>query len=158
MRIGIGYDIHQLVEKRDLILGGVKVPYELGLLGHSDADVLIHSIIDAIFGSIALRDIGYHFPDTDEKYKNADSLKLLMESVKILEDEGYRIVNIDSNIICQKPKLSDYIDLMRKNIADVCKININQVSIKAKTNEKQDSTGEGKSITAQAVVLVENYS
>ena len=156
MRIGIGYDIHQLVSQRDLILGGVKIPYELGLLGHSDADALVHSIIDAIFGSIALRDIGYHFPDTDEKYKNADSMKLLAEAVKILSKEGYKIVNIDSNIICQKPKLSNYIDLMRENIAKTCNIELNQVSIKAKTNEKQDSTGCSKSIVAQTVILVEN--
>ena len=155
MRIGTGYDIHQLTENRDLVLGGVKIPYELGLLGHSDADVLIHSIIDAIFGSIALRDIGYHFPDTDEKYKNADSMKLLAAAVEILSKEGYKIVNIDSNIICQKPKLSEYIDLMRKNIALTCKIELSQVSVKAKTNEKQDSTGLGKSISAQAVILVE---
>ena len=158
MRIGIGYDIHKLVESRDLILGGIKIPYEFGLLGHSDADVLVHSIIDAILGSIALRDIGYHFPDTDEKYKNADSMELLAKTTEILNNEGYKIVNIDSNIICQKPKLADYIDLMRENIAKTCKININQVSIKAKTNEKQDSTGAGKSITAQAVVLVEKLS
>ena len=158
MRIGIGYDIHKLVNDRDLILGGVKIPYELGLLGHSDADVLVHAVIDAIFGSVALRDIGYHFPDTDEKYKGSDSLKLLEKSVEILKNEGYKIINIDSNVICQKPKLADYIDLMRKNIANVCKIELNQVSVKAKTNEKQDSTGEGKAISAQAVVLVEKLS
>ena len=156
MRIGIGYDIHKLTENRDLILGGVKVPYELGLLGHSDADVLVHAIIDAIFGALALRDIGYHFPDTDEKYKDSDSLKLLKRTVEIMADEGYKITNIDSNIICQKPKLSDYIDLMRKNIANTCDIELNQISVKAKTNEKQDSTGEGKSIAAQAVILLEN--
>lgn len=155
MRIGLGYDIHQLVKERDLILGGVKIPYEFGLFGHSDADVLVHSIIDAIFGSIALRDIGYHFPDTDEKYKNANSLMLLEETVNKLKKEGYKIINIDSNIICQKPKLADYIEFMRKNIAQKCDININQISIKAKTNEKMDSTGEGKSIISQAIVLVE---
>jgi len=155
MRIGIGYDIHQLVENRDLILGGVKIPYELGLLGHSDADVLVHSIIDAIFGALALRDIGYHFPDTDEHYKNANSLELLDKTIEIITKEGYKIVNIDSNIICQKPKLADYIDSMRKNIAKTCNIELNQISVKAKTNEKQDSTGNGKSIVAQAVVLVE---
>ena len=155
MRIGIGYDIHQLTQDRDLILGGVKIPYELGLLGHSDADVLVHSIIDAMFGSIALRDIGYHFPDTDEKYKNANSLELLAKTVEILELEGYKIINIDSNIICQKPKLSNYINLMRDNIARICKINLNQVSIKAKTKEGQDSVGLGKAIETQAVVSVE---
>ena len=155
MRIGIGYDIHQLTQDRDLILGGVKIPYEYGLLGHSDADVLVHSIIDALLGSVALRDIGYHFPDTDSKYKDADSLKLLDCTVELLKKEGYKIVNIDSNIICQKPKLAEYIDKMRENIAESCKIDINQVSVKAKTNEKQDSTGMGKSIAAQAVALTE---
>lgn len=156
MRIGLGYDIHRLVEDRKLILGGVEIPYELGLLGHSDADVLIHSIIDAILGSVALRDIGYHFPDTDEKYKNANSLELLKETKKMLLNEGYKIINIDSNIICQKPKLSPYIEEMRKNISQVLELKINQVSIKAKTNEKMDSMGNGLSISTNAIVLVEN--
>ena len=156
MRIGLGYDIHRLVEDRKLILGGVEIPYELGLLGHSDADVLIHSIIDAILGSVALRDIGYHFPDTDEKYKNANSLELLKETKKMLLNEGYKIINIDSNIICQKPKLSPYIDEMRKNISQVLELKINQVSIKAKTNEKMDSMGNGLSISTNAIVLVES--
>ncbi len=155
MRIGLGYDIHRLAQNRKLILGGVEIPYELGLLGHSDADVLIHSIIDAILGSVALRDIGYHFPDNDEKYKNIDSLELLKETNKLLLNEGYRIINIDSNIICQKPKLSPYIDNMRENIARVLNLELNQVSIKAKTNEKMDSMGEGLSISTNAVVLVE---
>ena len=156
MRIGLGYDIHRLVEDRKLILGGVEIPYELGLLGHSDADVLIHSIIDAILGSVALRDIGYHFPDTDEKYKNANSLELLKETKKMLLNEGYKIINIDSNIICQKPKLSPYIEEMRKNISQVLELKINQVSIKAKTNEKMDSMGNGLSISTNAIVLVES--
>ncbi len=156
MRIGLGYDIHRLVEDRKLILGGVEIPYELGLLGHSDADVLIHSIIDAILGSVALRDIGYHFPDTDEKYKNANSLELLKETKKLLLNEGYKIINIDSNIICQKPKLSPYIEEMRKNISQVLELKINQVSIKAKTNEKMDSMGNGLSISTNAIVLVES--
>ena len=156
MRIGLGYDIHRLVEDRKLILGGVEIPYELGLLGHSDADVLIHSIIDAILGSVALRDIGYHFPDTDEKYKNANSLELLKETKKLLLNEGYKIINIDSNIICQKPKLSPYIDEMRKNISQALELKINQVSIKAKTNEKMDSMGNGLSISTNAIVLVES--
>lgn len=158
MRIGIGYDIHRLVKDRELILGGVKIPYELGLLGHSDADVLLHSIIDAIFGSIALRDIGYHFPDNDEKYKNADSLALLKNTCEILNNEGYKIVNIDSNIICQKPKLSLYIESMRENIAKTCDIEINQISIKAKTNENMDSTGNNLAISTNAVVLVEKLT
>lgn len=156
MRIGLGYDIHRLVEDRKLILGGVEIPYELGLLGHSDADVLIHSIIDAILGSVALRDIGYHFPDTDEKYKNANSLELLKETKKLLLNEGYKIINIDSNIICQKPKLSPYIEEMRKNISQALELKINQVSIKAKTNEKMDSMGNGLSISTNAIVLVES--
>ena len=156
IRIGLGYDIHRLQENRDLILGGVKVPFELGLYGHSDADVLTHAIIDALFGALALRDIGYHFPDTDEKYKNADSLALLKETVEIIKKEGYKIVNLDSNIICQKPKLLDYIEDMRKNIAKVCTLEFSQVSIKAKTNENMDSMGHGLSISSNAVVLVES--
>ena len=156
MRIGLGYDIHRLVEDRKLILGGVEIPYELGWLGHSDADVLIHSIIDAILGSLALRDIGYHFPDIDEKYKNANSLELLKETKKMLLNEGYKIINIDSNIICQKPKLSPYIEEMRKNISQALELKINQVSIKAKTNEKMDSMGNGLSISTNAIVLVES--
>lgn len=155
MRIGLGYDIHKLEKNRDLIIGGIKIPYELGLLGHSDADVLLHAIIDSLFGALALRDIGFHFPDTDEKYKNADSLKLLKETYNIIQNKGYKIINIDSNIICQKPKLSDYIDLMRKNIADALEINIEQISIKAKTNEKMDSTGNGIAIVANAISLVD---
>lgn len=155
MRIGIGYDIHKLAKNRDLILGGVKIPFELGLLGHSDADVLVHSIIDAILGSVAMRDIGYHFPDTNEKYKNANSLKLLEKTCKMIKEKGYKIINIDTNIICQKPKLSGYIEEMRKNISKTTNLELNQISIKAKTNENQDSTGQGHSITAQAVVLVD---
>lgn len=154
MRIGIGYDIHKLVENRDLILGGVKIPYEFGLLGHSDADVLIHAIIDSMLGALALRDIGYHFPDTDERFKGADSLVLLKETLKLIQNEGYKIVNIDSNIICQKPKLMSYIDEMRKNIANVLELELNQISIKAKTNEKMDSIGNGAAIVANAVVLL----
>ena len=154
MRIGIGYDIHKLVENRDLILGGVKIPYEFGLLGHSDADVLVHAIIDSMLGALALRDIGYHFPDTDEKYKGANSLVLLKETLKLIQNEGYKIINIDSNIICQKPKLMDYIDEMRKNIANVLELELNQISIKAKTNEKMDSIGNGAAIVANAVVLL----
>lgn len=154
MRVGIGYDIHKLVENRDLILGGVKIPYELGLLGHSDADVLVHAIIDALLGALSLRDIGYHFPDTDEKYKGANSLVLLKETIKLIQNEGYTIVNIDSNVICQKPKLMNYIDEMRKNISKVLDIELNQISIKAKTNEKMDSIGNGAAIVANAVVLL----
>ena len=155
MRIGLGYDIHKLVENRDLILGGVKIPYELGLLGHSDADVLLHAIIDSMLGALTLRDIGYHFPDTDERYKNANSMDLLKETQKLIQKEGYKIINIDSNIICQKPKLMNYIEEMRKNIAQKLELELNQISIKAKTNEKMDSTGNGIAIIANAVCLVD---
>ena len=155
MRIGLGYDIHKLVENRDLILGGIKIPYELGLLGHSDADVLVHAILDSMLGSLALRDIGYHFPDTDERFKNANSMDLLKETLKLIQNEGYKIVNIDSNINCQKPKLMGYIKDMRKNIDKTLEIELNQISIKAKTNEKMDSTGEGLAIVANAICLVE---
>lgn len=155
MRIGLGYDIHRLIENRKLILGGVEIPSNKGLDGHSDADVLVHAIIDAILGSISKRDIGYHFSDSDPKYKDINSLILLKETNKILKQEGYKIVNIDSNIICQEVKLSSYIEKMRENIASILEIDINDISIKAKTNEKLDSMGEGLSISAQAVVLVE---
>ena len=155
MRIGLGYDIHKLVENRDLILGGIKIPHNKGLLGHSDADVLIHAIIDALLGALALRDIGYHFPDTDEQFKGANSLDLLKKANELIQKEGYKIINIDSNIICQKPKLMNYIDEMRKNIAEVLKVELNQISIKAKTNEKMDSIGNGIAIVANAVCLLE---
>lgn len=155
MRIGLGYDIHKLEKERDLIIGGVKIPYEYGLLGHSDADVLLHAIIDSLFGALALRDIGFHFPDTDERYKNIESLKLLKETYDIIQKKGYKIINIDSNVICQKPKLSNYIDLMRKNIAEVLEIEMEQISVKAKTNEKMDSTGNGIAIVANAISLVD---
>lgn len=155
MRVGLGYDIHKLTENRDLILGGVKIPFELGLLGHSDADVLVHAIIDSLLGSLALRDIGYHFPDTNPEYKNANSIELLKKTSQMVRENGYKIINIDSNIICQKPKLSQYIDAMRENIAKALELNIEDVSIKAKTNEKLDSMGEGRSISTNAIALVE---
>ena len=137
-RIGLGYDIHRLVEGRDLIIGGVRITHEKGLLGHSDADVLVHAIIDALLGALALDDIGTLFPDTDPKYKDADSMILLKIVYQKIQDAGYRINNIDSNIIAQKPKLMNYIEDMRKNIADTLAIELNQISIKAKTNEKMD--------------------
>lgn len=154
MRIGLGYDIHKLLENRDLILGGVKIPHNLGLLGHSDADVLTHAVIDALLGALALRDIGYHFPDSDEKYKGANSIILLKETLKMITDRGYEIINIDSNIICQKPKLAQYIDSIRKNLAEALNLDIDCVSVKAKTNEKMDSMGQEQSISAQAIVLI----
>ena len=155
MRIGNGYDVHRFAENRDLFLGGVKIPYELGLLGHSDADVLIHAIMDALLGAAALGDIGKLFPDTDERFKGADSLLLLKEVCVVLGAKGYKIVNIDSIVIAQKPKLAPYIEQMRQNIADACKIDISQVSVKATTEEKLGFTGRLEGISSHAVCLIE---
>jgi len=155
MRIGQGYDLHKLMPDRDLILGGVKIPYEMGLLGHSDADVLTHAIIDSIFGSIADGDIGRHFPDTDPKFKGADSIELLRQAGVILKNKGYKILNIDSTVIAQAPKLAPYVDLMRKNVANALNINVEDVSIKAKTNEGVDSVGKKEAIQAFAVILID---
>ncbi len=155
MRIGNGYDVHRFAENRDLFLGGVKIPYELGLLGHSDADVLLHAIMDALLGAAALGDIGKLFPDTDERFKGADSLLLLKEVCIVLGAKGYKIVNIDSIVIAQKPKLAPYIEQMRKNIADACKIDISQVSVKATTEEKLGFTGRLEGISSHAVCLIE---
>ena len=154
MRIGIGYDVHKLVSNRDLILGGVKIPYEFGLLGHSDADVLLHAIAGALLGAAALGDIGLLFPDTDIKFKDANSLLLLKEVVSRIKKEGYEIENIDSIIIAQKPKMRPYIDDMRKNIADACEIDIKQVSVKATTEEGLGFTGNGEGIASKASVLL----
>ena len=142
MRIGHGYDVHRLVECRDLILGGEKIPYEKGLLGHSDADVLLHAVMDALLGAAALRDIGYHFPDTDPQYKGADSLMLLQVVAQRVKEAGYRVSNIDVTMIAQKPKLKDHIPQMIKNIANDLNILENQVNIKATTEEKLGFTGE----------------
>ena len=155
MRIGQGYDIHKTADFRPLILGGVKIPYDKGLLGHSDADVLVHAIIDSIFGAIAEGDIGEHFPDTDPKYKNANSIELLSETNKILSEKGYKIINLDTTIICEKPKLLPYKEGMKENIAAALNISKSLISIKAKTKEKLDATGEGNAIEAIAIVLVE---
>lgn len=155
MRIGNGYDVHRFAENRDLFLGGVKIPYELGLLGHSDADVLLHAIMDALLGAAALGDIGKLFPDTDERFKGADSLLLLKEVCVVLGAKGYKIVNIDSIVIAQKPKLAPYIEQMRNNIADACKIDISQVSVKATTEEKLGFTGRLEGISSHAVCLIE---
>ena len=155
MRIGNGYDVHRFTENRDLFLGGVKIPYEYGLLGHSDADVLLHAIMDALLGAAALGDIGKLFPDTDERFKGADSLKLLEEVCNVLGENGYKIVNIDSIVIAQKPKLAPYIEQMRKNIADACQIDITQVSVKATTEEKLGFTGRLEGISSHAVCLIE---
>ena len=155
MRIGNGYDVHRFAENRDLFLGGVKIPYELGLLGHSDADVLLHAIMDALLGAAALGDIGKLFPDTDERFKGADSLKLLEEVRNVLIENGYKIANIDSIVIAQKPKLAPFIGQMRKNIADACQIDITQVSVKATTEEKLGFTGRLEGISSHAVCLIE---
>lgn len=155
MRIGNGYDVHRFAKNRDLFLGGVKIPYELGLLGHSDADVLLHAIMDALLGAAALGDIGKLFPDTDERFKGADSLLLLKEVCVVLGAKGYKIVNIDSIVIAQKPKLAPYIEQMRQNIADACKIDISQVSVKATTEEKLGFTGRLEGISSHAVCLIE---
>ncbi len=155
MRIGQGYDVHKLVEGRKLILGGVEIPHEKGLLGHSDADVLLHAICDALLGASGLGDIGKHFPDTDEKYKGIDSRVLLREVVGLLKSRGFKIVNIDSTVIAQKPKLSEYIGTMRHNIAVDCGIDREFVNVKATTEEGLGFTGEMLGIAANAVCLIE---
>ena len=154
MRIGTGYDVHRLAEARDLVLGGVKIPYEKGLLGHSDADVLLHAVMDALLGAAALGDIGVHFPDTDEAYRGISSLVLLGQVSELLQQEHYIIGNIDATIIAQRPKLAPYIKLMRENIASVLGIEYNQVNIKATTEEGLGFTGTGEGIAAQAVALL----
>lgn len=155
IRVGYGYDVHKLVEGRKLILGGVDVPHTVGLLGHSDADVLLHSISDAILGAAAMGDIGCLFPDNDEKYKGADSLVLLSEVVKAVSKEGWHIVNIDSTVMAQAPKLRPYIDEMRKNIASACQIDVSCVSVKATTEEGLGFTGHKEGMSASAVCLIE---
>lgn len=154
-RIGIGYDIHRLVEGRELIIGGVKITHEKGLLGHSDADVLVHAIIDALLGAVALDDIGTLFPDTDPQYKDADSMLLLRNVYKKVQQEGYSIGNIDSNIIAQSPKMMPYIPKMKEALANLLGLEPNDISIKAKTKEKLDAVGESKAIEANAIVLLE---
>jgi len=156
MRVGTGYDVHRLVEGRPLIIGGVNIPYEKGLLGHSDADVLLHAISDALLGAAALGDIGLHFPDNDPKYEGADSLILLEEVGKKLLDEGYGIENIDATVIAQAPKMRPYIDEMRENVARVLGIDKSQVNIKATTEEHLGFTGEGLGISAQSVCSLIN--
>ena len=156
MRTGMGYDVHRLVEGRDLIIGGVNIPHEKGLLGHSDADVLLHAISDSLLGAAALGDIGKHFPDTDEKYKGANSLMLLSEVGKLLDNEHYIIQNIDATIVAQAPKMRPYIDTMRANVAEALSIDISQVSIKATTEEGLGFTGNKEGISAFSVCLIEN--
>jgi len=157
MRVGQSIDIHQLIEGRKLILGGVNIENDKGLLGHSDADALLHAIIEAIIGALGLGDIGTHFPDTDEKYKDADSLKLLAETYQMMVEHGYVIGNIDSIIVIEKPKMAPYISKMRENIANVLKCDISQINVKATRAERLGFVGEGKGVVAQAIVLlVEN--
>lgn len=156
MRIGHGYDVHKLVEGRKCIIGGVDIPSELGLLGHSDADVLLHAISDAVLGAAAMGDIGHLFPDTDDKWKGADSLKLLEEVVKQVSERGYKIINIDSTILAQVPKMAPYILDMRKNIAKACNVDVDLVSVKATTEEGLGFTGAKQGIAVHAVCLIEN--
>ena len=161
MRIGQGYDVHRLVEGRKLILGGVEIPYEKGLLGHSDADVLVHAVMDALLGAAALGDIGQHFPDTDPKYEGISSIRLLEHVGRLLEEEWYLVENIDATIIAQRPKMLPHIESMRKNIAETLGISVDQVNIKATTEEGLGFTGTGEGISSQAVCLLEkitNYS
>lgn len=155
MRIGHGYDVHRLTEDRPLILGGVRIPFEKGLLGHSDADVLAHAIADSLLGAAALGDIGKHFPDTDPRYAGADSLKLLSAVVELLHQNGYRIVNIDATVLAQRPKLSPYIPDMRRRLAEACEADVGTVSVKATTEEHLGFTGRGEGIAAHAVCLIE---
>ena len=161
MRVGMGYDVHKLVENRKLILGGVEIPYEKGLLGHSDADVLLHAIMDALLGAAALGDIGKHFPDTDLKYKGISSVRLLEHVAGLLEEHKYIVENIDATIIAQRPKMRPYIENMRENIAEALHIELEQVNVKATTEEGLGFTGEGEGISSQAICLLEkvtNYS
>ena len=156
MRVGMGYDVHRLVEGRDLILGGVQIPYEKGLLGHSDADVLLHAIMDALLGAAALGDIGKHFPDSDEAYKGISSIRLLEKVGELLEEHFYFIGNIDATVIAQRPKLAPYREEMRENVAKALGISVDQVSIKATTEEGLGFTGTGEGISAQAIALLES--
>ncbi|CDB74844.1 MULTISPECIES: 2-C-methyl-D-erythritol 2,4-cyclodiphosphate synthase [unclassified Clostridium] len=158
MRIGMGYDVHKLVENRDLILGGVKIPYSLGLLGHSDADVLLHAIMDSLLGAAALGDIGKHFPDSDDRYKGISSIELLKYVGSLLKENDWLIENIDSTIIAQKPKMAPHIENMRKNISEALNIDIGQINVKATTEEGLGFTGEGKGISSQSICLLTKKS
>ena len=156
MRIGHGYDVHRLAENRRLILGGVEIPYEKGLLGHSDADVALHALCDALLGAAALGDIGKHFPDTDMKYKGISSMILTKEVSNLVKNAGYRLSNADITIVCQRPKIAPYIEKMRKNVADVLEVDISKINVKATTTEKLGFEGRGEGISSTAVVLLEN--
>lgn len=154
LRIGHGYDVHRLAEGRRLIIGGEEIPYHLGLLGHSDADVLTHAVMDALLGACALGDIGKHFPDTDEKWRGADSTELLCEVIRLIGEKGYEVENIDSTVICQKPKLAPYVENMRRNIAAACHIDMENISVKATTEEGLGFSGAGDGIAAHAVCII----
>ena len=154
MRIGHGYDVHKFAENRELVIGGVKIPYELGLMGHSDADVLLHAVCDALLGAASLGDIGRHFPDNDNSFKNIDSRILLKKTVELIKQKGYGIINIDATVIAQKPKLADYIDNMCRNIAQDCQISVENVNVKATTEEGLGFTGALEGISAHAVCLL----
>ncbi len=156
MRIGHGYDVHRLTENRRLILGGVQIPWEKGLLGHSDADVLTHALMDALLGAAGLGDIGRHFPDTDDRFLGADSLELLRQVMALLRDSGYRVGNVDVTVIAQRPKLAPYIPEMRRRLAEAMEVDLGQVNVKATTEEKLGFTGEGLGIAAHAVALIED--
>ena len=158
MRIGMGYDVHKLVEDRDVTLGAVKIPYSLGLLGHSDADVLLHAIMDSLLGAAALGDIGKHFPDSDHRYKGISSIELLKHVGSLLKENNWLIENIDSTIIAQKPKMAPHIENMRKNISEALNINIDQINVKATTEEGLGFTGEGKGISSQSICLLTKKS
>ena len=153
-RIGIGYDIHRLVEGRKLVLGGVEIPFEKGLLGHSDSDVLTHAICDALLGAAALGDIGTHFPDTDPRWAGASSLDFLARVVEMLADRGYRVANVDATVLAERPKLKPYVQAIREQLASVLRVDVDQVSVKAKTSEGLESVGRGDAIVAQAVALL----
>ena len=156
IRIGHGYDVHRLSEGKFLILGGVNIPYHLGLVGHSDADVLSHAITDALLGAAALGDIGRHFPDTDEKFKGVNSLDLIQKAYRMIKDNGFQIQNIDSTIVAQSPRMTPFLPEMQKNIANACSVDISQISIKATTEEGLGFTGSGSGIAAHAVCLISN--
>ena len=153
LRIGHGYDVHRLVPERKLILGGVEIPYELGLLGHSDADVLVHAVMDSMLGALALGDIGKHFPDNDMSFKDIDSMLLLKKVVSLIEEKGYRLSNLDATISAEKPKLAKYIPLMRERIADVCKVDVDRISVKATTEEGLGLKGEGIGATCVCLLM-----
>ena len=155
MRIGFGYDVHKFCKDRKLILGGIEIPYEMGLLGHSDADVLLHAIMDSMLGALALGDIGKHFPDTDEKYKGISSVKLLENVFELIKQKGYKIGNIDSIVVCEKPKMLPHIEKIRENIANVLETDIENISVKATTEEKMGYTGRLEGIKAYSVCLLD---